>query len=67
MYDIDRRARELTVQLMREQGLSDERINQILERQDFKNSEPTTIMYARAAKAARTTLKGEEHGFSIKK
>jgi len=52
---------------MREQGLSDERINQILERQDFKNSEPTTIMYARAAKAARTTLKGEEHGFSIKK
>jgi len=63
VYDIDRRARELTVQLMREQGLSDERINQILERQDFKNSESSLIMYA----TKRTTLKGEEHRFSIKK
>ena len=66
MYDIDRRARELTVQLMREQGLSDERINQILECQDFKNSESSLIMYAESF-GLRVPLKGEAQAFSIKK
>jgi len=51
---------------MREQGLSDERINQILECQDFKNSESSLIMYAESF-GLRVPLKGEAQAFSIKK
>ncbi len=66
VYDIDQRAHDLTVQLLRDRGYSEDRIARILEEKDFRHGDVKSVMYAESF-GPRVSLRGEEHGFSIKK
>ena len=58
-YDINQRARELTIEILRDCGYSEDRIARILDEKAFKNGDAKSVMYAQ--------LKGEAQAFSITK
>ncbi len=62
-YDINQRARELTIEILRDCGYTEDRIARILDEKAFKNGDAKSVMYAGAAKQ----LKGEAQAFSITK
>jgi len=66
VYDIDQRARELTIEILRDCGYSEDQINQILEEKDFRRGDAKSVMYAESF-GPRVSLQSEAHAFSIKK